>query len=230
MPLVVPLESKIFHVKREAIEDLKREAAEEKVKVTTVDLITAHIWQSISNLLDSEHQPAVAISTFVEGRQRWHDPVLPKDFIGNAVVLASTPPVPIQELASTSHSKAASLVHSAVRRVTPTTWEHNLLATYQMLEAVPNIPFAHVMISSWFSFSTYETSFGCGYGKPVFACWNISSAFLPLGIAIVLPPPPSQSKHTIASVQMFVSVQDEFAKALFSDEKFLSMFRTIDSL
>lgn len=92
--------NKIWHVKRKAVEDLKRKAAEENVAVTTVDLISAHLWQSVSSLVDSDEMPSL-LSTYVDGRKRFHDTPLPETYIGNAVVPVSTPPIPLKELAST---------------------------------------------------------------------------------------------------------------------------------
>ncbi|CAM6100660.1 unnamed protein product [Calypogeia fissa] len=237
-PVQIQLKPKTLLVRKEAIQELKKQAVAENpdVYVTTNDCITTHIWRCLNSLepegefhqsrsrtsvLIEDSKPVeFVLSTAVEARKRCHSPPLPDTYSANCLFVFQTPRIAPTDLLSKTHLEAARIFHKTVREINPETWRDFLKATVVTLAGFGDTEFRHLLVSSWMTFPMYSVEFRQGMGKPFFVGVNMEGGFLPEGYCVLMPPRPGSP----AAATLHFGVQDDVLQALLSHKKFLSFF------
>ncbi|KAK3120501.1 hypothetical protein QOZ80_9AG0688750 [Eleusine coracana subsp. coracana] len=104
---------------RQSISQLKSMAssASSRRQYSTLKCVVAHLWRCITKARRfAGHQITTTMRVAVNGRTRLHDPPIPREYIGNAVLWAR-PTATAAELAGMPLGHAAELVSRAVARM-----------------------------------------------------------------------------------------------------------------
>ncbi|CAM6086785.1 unnamed protein product [Calypogeia fissa] len=223
-----PWVMKSWEVSASAIKSVKQEAKEVKDGpgfVSTQDCIAAHLWCGMARIPPSVtrgKEPRITI--VAEGRRRFFDPPLSKEYTANCISPVMPARVPGKELAEMPVASVACGIRQQLESIKTEEWleEKRWKA---ILGEFANGDSVVISITSTFKTPLYEIDFG--FGKPVFArrvssLWNYSRPDLFIGTAGIADPAPSDSSSCVAVLSVFGL--PEVLQALESDPIFLSLF------
>ncbi|CAM6086917.1 unnamed protein product [Calypogeia fissa] len=219
---------KSWEVSASAIKSVKQEAKEVKDGpgfVSTQDCIAAHVLCGMARIPPSVirgKEPRITIAA--EGRRRFFDPPLSKEYTGNCISPVLPARVPGKELAEMPVASVACGIRQQLESIKTEEWmgEKRWKAFFGEFASGDSVV---ISITSAFKTPMYEIDFG--FGKPVFArrvsaLWNYSRPDLFIGTAAIAAPAPSDSSSCVAVLSVFGL--PEVLQALESDPIFLSLF------
>ncbi|KAG6544430.1 hypothetical protein Mapa_014068 [Marchantia paleacea] len=212
----VTFSSKLFNIKNERVDELKREAQTavgSKLHLTTFDCITAQLWQCVARLpaapSSESSSSQVTIWYAAEGREKFCHPPLPKHYSGNVILgvrLGQEPP--------SSTLQAALAVHENVKSISPAKLPRLLQDLSDMFRVRGD---RKVILSSWLRLPMYELDFG--FGKPFFITPNALGGGPSVGLIFVLPPPPAAGN--VAA--LYITLEPSAMEAVLGDSQFLHL-------
>lgn len=160
------MDFKIFRLSVEDIIFLKEKAKEEanvKVKITSFNVVTAHIWRC--KALSAEEKDPDRTSTVlyaVDIRQRLKPP-LPASYAGNAVLTAYAS-AKCKEIEKAPFSRLVELVYEGATRMT----DEYARSAIDWGEIHKGFPHGEFLVSSWWRLGFAQMEYP--WGKPRYSC------------------------------------------------------------
>lgn len=154
-----------FCFEPEKLEKLKKKAMEDGVleKCTSFVALSAFVWRARTRALRMVPDQKTKLLFAVDGRSRF-EPVIPKGYYGNAIVLTyalcST-----GELLENPFSFSVGLVDKAIHMVSDS-YMRSVIDYFEVTRARPSLA-ATLLITTWSRLDFHTTDFG--WGEPVFS-------------------------------------------------------------
>lgn len=189
-----------FKISRELLSALKakaNEAAGDKVRYSTYEMLAAHVWRTACKARGLSDDQDTKLFIAVDGRARLQ-PALPPGYLGNAI-FTTTPVAVAGDLSSEPLWCSASRIHEVLVRMD----DDYLRSALDYLEMQPDTSKlargAHTFgcpnlgITSWARLPIYDADFG--WGRPIFMGPG-QVAFE--GLAYLLPSPTNDGSLSLA--------------------------------
>ncbi|KAH9617698.1 hypothetical protein KSS87_006946 [Heliosperma pusillum] len=172
----------LFNLSDEQINNLKQLAISEleddykNIRLSTYEVLTAHIWKSTCKARDLAHDQEVKLYIPVDGRFVLKNPSLPDEYFGN-VLFFSVCSLKVCDIIYKPFWYIATKVHEAVRRMND---EEYMRSAIDYLETRPGLPeplmgahksmYPHLLVNSWAKMPLHLADFGFGLPKTFGNC------------------------------------------------------------